>query len=103
MPKLGSVINDIPQQQSQETHGDGNPPTNAQSQQPESSTSGNNVILSTAEVSIKASPAMVRCSKIMKMLRDIHTTVLSSLEGIADQVILPQLLIGVKSSRSRAE
>lgn len=29
---------------------------------------------------------MVRCSKIMKMQRDIHTTVLSSLEGIAVQV-----------------
>nr|CAH7738958.1 unnamed protein product [Callosobruchus chinensis] len=36
--------------------------------------------------SIKATPTMVRCSKIMKMQRDIHTTVLSSLEGIADQM-----------------
>ncbi|XP_057664226.1 transcription-associated protein 1 [Diorhabda carinulata] len=36
--------------------------------------------------SIKATPAMIRCSKIMKMQRDIHTTVLSSLEGIADQM-----------------
>ncbi|KAF5284945.1 hypothetical protein FQA39_LY16900 [Lamprigera yunnana] len=41
----------------------------------------------TAEASaIKATPAMIRCSKIMKMQRDIHTTVLSSLEGIADQM-----------------
>lgn len=29
---------------------------------------------------------MVKCSKIIKMQRDIHTTVLSSLEGIAEQV-----------------
>ncbi|KAJ8954217.1 hypothetical protein NQ318_005812 [Aromia moschata] len=36
--------------------------------------------------SIKATPPMIRCSKIMKMQRDIHTTVLSSLEGIADQM-----------------
>nr|XP_022907724.1 transformation/transcription domain-associated protein [Onthophagus taurus] len=39
-----------------------------------------------SESSIKASPAMVRCSKIMKMLCDLHTTTLSSLEGIADQM-----------------
>lgn len=38
------------------------------------------------ESTIKASPPMVRCSRIMKMQRDIHTTVLSSLEGIADQM-----------------
>lgn len=43
---------------------------------------------------IKASPPMVRCSKIMKMQRDIHTTVLSSLEGIADQVRkFPEILL----------
>ena len=29
---------------------------------------------------------MIRCSKIMKMQRDIHTTALSSLEGIANQM-----------------
>ncbi|XP_017777683.1 PREDICTED: transformation/transcription domain-associated protein isoform X2 [Nicrophorus vespilloides] len=40
----------------------------------------------TMESTIKATPPMVRCSKIMKMQRDIHTTVLTSLEGIADQM-----------------
>lgn len=43
--------------------------------------------------SIKATPAMVRCSKIMKMQRDIHTTVLSSLEGIAEQAGFFKLII----------
>lgn len=50
----------------------------------ESSQSGNATTVKAS--SIKATPAMVRCSKIMKMQRDIHTTVLSSLEGIAEQV-----------------
>ncbi|XP_049825027.1 transcription-associated protein 1 isoform X2 [Aethina tumida] len=42
--------------------------------------------VSSASDTIKATPGMVRCSKIMKMQRDIHTTVLSSLEGIAVQM-----------------
>lgn len=29
---------------------------------------------------------MIRCSQVIKMLQDIHTTVLLSLEGIADQM-----------------
>ncbi|CAG9767854.1 unnamed protein product [Ceutorhynchus assimilis] len=36
--------------------------------------------------SVKAPPGMVHCVKIMNMLRGIHTTVLSSLEGIAAQM-----------------
>ncbi|XP_050299225.1 transcription-associated protein 1 isoform X2 [Anthonomus grandis grandis] len=36
--------------------------------------------------SFKAPPGMVHCVKIMNMLRGIHTTVLSSLEGIAVQM-----------------
>ena len=35
---------------------------------------------------IRATTAMWRCSKIMHMQRDIHPTILSSLEGIVDQV-----------------
>ena len=33
-----------------------------------------------------APPAMVRCSRIMQFLRDVHPTLLSALEGIVDQV-----------------
>ncbi|CAG7721830.1 unnamed protein product [Allacma fusca] len=36
---------------------------------------------------IKATPSMWRCSRIMHMQRDLHPTVLSSLEGIVDQII----------------
>ncbi|KAH8009833.1 hypothetical protein HPB51_020181 [Rhipicephalus microplus] len=36
---------------------------------------------------IRATPSMWRCSKIMHLQRDLHPTVLSSLEGIVDQVI----------------
>ncbi|CAL8129543.1 unnamed protein product [Orchesella dallaii] len=36
---------------------------------------------------IKATPSMWRCSRIMHMQRDCHPTVLSSLEGIVDQLI----------------
>jgi transformation/transcription domain-associated protein len=36
---------------------------------------------------IKATKPMWRCSKIMYLLRDIHPTVLSSLEGIVDQMV----------------
>lgn len=35
---------------------------------------------------IKATPPMWRCSRIMHMQKDLHPTVLSSLEGIADQM-----------------
>lgn len=35
---------------------------------------------------IKATPSMWRCSHIMRMQRDIHPTILSSLEGVVDQV-----------------
>ncbi|XP_053674176.1 transcription-associated protein 1 [Anopheles nili] len=36
---------------------------------------------------IRATPPMWRCSKIMHLQRDIHPTVLSSLEGIIDQMV----------------
>jgi hypothetical protein len=35
---------------------------------------------------IKATTPMWRCSRIMHIQRDMHPTVLSSLEGIVDQV-----------------
>lgn len=41
---------------------------------------------------VPASPPMWRCSKIMHIQRDIHPTILSSLEGIVDQVSLNILL-----------
>lgn len=37
---------------------------------------------------IKATPAMLRCSKIMQLQREIHPTILLSLEGIVDQVCI---------------
>lgn len=41
----------------------------------------------TVEVaSVKAPPSMVNCVKIMNLLRSLHTTVLTSLEGIAVQM-----------------
>ncbi|CAH1110190.1 unnamed protein product [Psylliodes chrysocephalus] len=43
-------------------------------------------VVPTEGSTFKATPAMIRCMKIMKMQRDLHTTVLSSLEGIADQM-----------------
>lgn len=36
---------------------------------------------------IKATPSMWRCSHIMRMQRDIHPTILSSLEGVVDQMV----------------
>ena len=36
---------------------------------------------------IKATEPMWRCSRIMHMQRDLNTTVLSSLEGIVDQMV----------------
>jgi transformation/transcription domain-associated protein len=37
---------------------------------------------------IRATAQMWRCSKIMHMLRDLHPTLLSALEGIVDQVMM---------------
>ncbi|EZA54681.1 Transformation/transcription domain-associated protein [Ooceraea biroi] len=36
---------------------------------------------------VRATPPMWRCSKIMHLQRDIHPTILSSLEGIVDQMV----------------
>lgn len=38
--------------------------------------------------SIKATEPMWRCSRIMHMQKELHPTVLASLEGIVDQVFL---------------
>jgi len=35
---------------------------------------------------IRATAQMWRCSKIMHLLRDLHPTLLSALEGVVDQV-----------------
>ena len=53
-----------------------------------SSTTGNVTQQGTSETShtVRATAPMWRCSKIMHMQREIHPTVLSSLEGIVDQV-----------------
>lgn len=101
-PKYHAFINffvlQLLQQQSQEGQG-----TEGQSSnQGVTSTnqSENNQTINATNIkasSIKATPAMVRCSKIMKMQRDIHTTVLSSLEGIAEQVTFHE--ISYKSSK----
>lgn len=74
------------QQQSQETQSTEGQSSNqgvASTNPSENSQSSNATNVKAS--SIKATPAMVRCSKIMKMQRDIHTTVLSCLEGIAEQ------------------
>lgn len=76
------------QQQSQESqNNDAQTSSQVTAQSSNSSESNQSSNATTVKASsIKATPAMVRCSKIMKMQRDIHTTVLSSLEGIAEQV-----------------
>lgn len=58
--------------------GDKTPPS-ASSQGPMSSASDSHPM--------KATPPMWRCSRIMHMQRDLHPTILSSLEGIVDQLI----------------
>lgn len=39
------------------------------------------------QLPMKATPSMLRCSHIMRMQREIHPTILSSLEGVVDQVM----------------
>lgn len=51
------------------------------------STGGSQPSSQTTPQTIKATPPMYRCSKIMHMQRDIHPTTLSSLEGIVDQMV----------------
>lgn len=61
-----------------------------QSQEGTSSSSGSQgatQLNAQATQTIKATPPMYRCSKIMHMQRDIHPTTLSSLEGIVDQMV----------------
>jgi transformation/transcription domain-associated protein len=41
----------------------------------------------TTAATIKATPTMVKCSKIMFSQRDFHPTVLNSIEGIVDQMV----------------
>ncbi|KAK9874414.1 hypothetical protein WA026_002761 [Henosepilachna vigintioctopunctata] len=66
------------QQQSQDSQATDGGQAGSQSQDQASASSESS--------SIKASPAMIRCSKIMKMQRDYYPIVLLSLEGIADQM-----------------
>ncbi|CAK1549719.1 unnamed protein product [Leptosia nina] len=55
---------------------------------PNSTTSGSSTSSAVTDVSpIKATLPMWRCSKIMQLQREIHPTVLSSLEGIVDQMV----------------
>lgn len=50
---------------------------------------GDSVPASTSDVSsIRATPPMLRCSRIMHTQRDVHPTILCSLEGIVDQVLM---------------
>jgi transformation/transcription domain-associated protein len=73
------------QQQSQDSQNENTQSGGGTTQQSQENTT--TATITTSETSsIKATPAMIRCSKIMKMQRDIHTTALSSLEGIANQM-----------------
>ncbi|KAF7269505.1 transcription-associated protein Nipped-A isoform X2 [Rhynchophorus ferrugineus] len=69
------------QRASQESQSDSN-----QGSQEGASSTASATSSTTEASSIKATPEMVWCSKIMKMQRDIHTTVVSSLESIANQM-----------------
>ena len=55
---------------------------------------------------IRATAPMWRCSRIMHMQRDLHPTILSSLEGIVDQVMCITQNIGpqkfIKSPLARS-
>ncbi|XP_058465654.1 transcription-associated protein 1 isoform X1 [Malaya genurostris] len=70
------------QQQLQST---ANVTPNQLSSENQQNTSG--ATLQVATTPIRATPPMWRCSKIMHLQRDIHPTVLSSLEGIVDQMV----------------
>ncbi|XP_035793214.1 transcription-associated protein 1-like isoform X2 [Anopheles albimanus] len=59
----------------------------AASQSAQSATPGGNAGAAATTTPIRATPPMWRCSKIMHLQRDIHPTVLSSLEGIIDQMV----------------
>ncbi|CAG9853589.1 unnamed protein product [Phyllotreta striolata] len=76
------------QQQSQESQNtDGGNQSNSLSNSSEGSASAT-ANVPTEEFIFKATPEMIKCMKIMKMQRDLHTTVSSSLEGIAEQMEL---------------
>lgn len=45
---------------------------------------------------MKSTPAMWRCSKIMQFIREIHPTVVCSLEGILDQMVSRTEIEGVR-------
>lgn len=45
---------------------------------------------------MKSTPAMWRCSKIMQLVREIHPTVVSSLESILDQMVSKTEIEGVR-------
>lgn len=70
------------QQQSQSTPG-----SSIGSSGSQSGTETNPASSQSTTAPIKATPPMWRCSKIMHIQRDIHPTILSSLEGIVDQMV----------------
>ncbi|XP_060810438.1 transcription-associated protein 1 isoform X2 [Amyelois transitella] len=61
--------------------------TTAASGKPESASSSSSGAAGSETGPIKATLPMCRCSKIMQLQREIHPTVLSSLEGIVDQMV----------------
>ena len=80
-----AVASQKAQQQSQQQQGQAQAQQTAQGQQ--SQIGGQQQGTETAG-SIKATEPMWRCSRIMHMQKELHPTVLASLEGIVDQVIL---------------
>ncbi|EDW01948.1 GH20167 [Drosophila grimshawi] len=52
-----------------------------------SSICGRNQVTVASVNPIKATPPMWRCSKVMQLQREVHPTILSSLEGIVDQMV----------------
>ena len=54
------------------------------------SSSGSSAQTPSESVPIRAPASLWRCSRIMHLLRDLHPTLLSALEGIVDQVRQPR-------------
>lgn len=81
-----AVASQKAQQQSQQQQAQPQTQQTAQAQQ-QSQIGGQQQGTETAG-SIKATEPMWRCSRIMHMQKELHPTVLASLEGIVDQVIL---------------
>nr|XP_039255466.1 transformation/transcription domain-associated protein-like [Styela clava] len=73
---------------SQESSSGENKPNVVVSQQSQTQTQQQNTTAGGSDSGpIRATPSMWRCSRIMHMQRDLHPTLLSSLEGIVDQMV----------------